>query len=93
MAQLSRQFADGIVLHSTASHGGFHLDEIANAVVHPLYCNDEGFYEEDCEWARVAHAFPQLFTAYERRLADSRLREARHLRGLHGCHTVRPSVS
>lgn len=74
-AQLSRQFADGIVLHSTSSHGGFHLDEIANAAVHPLYRNDDGFYEEDCEWAKVAHAYPQLFTAYERCLSDRTLRD------------------
>ncbi|MUZ75528.1 hypothetical protein GOZ90_22925 [Agrobacterium vitis] len=75
MAQVSRQFADGIVLHSTASHGGFHLAENANAIVHALYRNDTEFYEEDCEWAKVAHAFPQLFTAYERRLADRTLRD------------------
>lgn len=74
-AQVSRQFADGIVLHSTASHGGFHLDENANATVHSLYRNEKGFYEEDCEWAKVAHAFPDLFTTYERRLADRTLRD------------------
>ena len=75
MAQVSRQFADGIILHSTASHGGFHLGENTNAFVHPLYRNGDGFYEEDCEWAKVAHAFPQLFTAYERSLADRTLRD------------------
>ncbi|MCJ9722203.1 hypothetical protein MOV66_10865 [Agrobacterium sp. SHOUNA12C] len=75
MAQVSRQFADGIVLHSTASHGGFHLDENANGTVHAHYRSDTEFYEEDCEWAKVAHAFPQLFTAYERRLADRTLRD------------------
>lgn len=74
-AQVSRQFADGIVLHSTASHGGFHLDENANGTVHAHYRNDTEFYEEDCEWAKVAHAFPHLFTAYERRLADRTLRD------------------
>ena len=74
-AQLSRQFADGIVLHSTASHGGFHLNQNANLIVHSLYRNDNGFYEEDCDWAKVAHAFPQLFTTYERRLADRKLRD------------------
>ncbi|MGV2125552.1 DUF7007 domain-containing protein [Agrobacterium vitis] len=74
MAQVSRQFADGIILHSTARHGGFHLAEKANAAVHALFRNDGEFYEEDCEWAKVAHAFPQLFTAYERRLADRTLR-------------------
>ncbi|NTF16479.1 DUF7007 domain-containing protein [Agrobacterium tumefaciens] len=75
MAQISRQFADGIVLHSTASHGGFHLAENANAIVHALYRNDTEFYEEDCEWAKVVHAFPHLFTTYERRLADRTLRD------------------
>jgi hypothetical protein len=75
MAQVSRQFADGIILHSTASHGGFHLAEKANSAVHPLFRNDDGFYEEDCEWAKVAHAFPQLFTVYKRRLADRTLRD------------------
>ncbi|MBY5502364.1 hypothetical protein HFO82_27630 [Rhizobium leguminosarum] len=75
MAQVSRRYADGIVLHSTASHGGFHLAENANAIVHVLYRNNIEFYEEDCEWAKVAHAFPQLFTAYERRLADRTLRD------------------
>ncbi|WP_429925650.1 DUF7007 domain-containing protein (plasmid) [Agrobacterium vitis] len=75
MAQVSQQFADGIILHSTASHGGFHLDKKANAVVHPLYRNTTQFYEEDCEWAKVAHAFPDLFTTYERRVADRTLRD------------------
>jgi hypothetical protein len=73
--RVSRQFADGIVLHSTASHGGFHLAENANAIVHALYRNDTEFYEEDCEWAKVVHAFPHLFTTYERRLADRTLRD------------------
>jgi hypothetical protein len=76
MAQVSRRYADGIVLHLTAGHGGFHLDESANPAVHALFRNVIGFYEEDCEWAaKVAHAFPQLFTAYERRLADGTLRD------------------
>lgn len=75
MAQVSRQFAVGIVLHSTASNGGFHLAENANAIVHALYRNNTEFYEEDCEWAKVAHAFPELFTVYERRLADRTLRD------------------
>jgi hypothetical protein len=74
-AQVSRQFADGIVQHSTAGHGGFHLDEDRNAVVPPDFRNSDQWYEEDCEWAKVAHAFPHLFTSYERRLADRTLRD------------------
>lgn len=74
-AQVSRQFAEGIVLHSTAGHGSFHVNENANTTVHALYRNDNGFYEEHCEWAKVAHAFPHLFTTYERWLADRTLRD------------------
>jgi hypothetical protein len=74
-AQVSRQFADGIILHSTASHGGFHLAEKANSAVHALFRNNDEHYEEDCEWAKVAHAFPHLFTAYERHRADRTLRD------------------
>jgi hypothetical protein len=39
MAQVSRRYADGIVLHSTASHGGFHLDESAKPAVHGFFRN------------------------------------------------------
>lgn len=75
MAQVSRRYADGIVLHSTASHGGFLLDERANPAVHALFRNVGGFYEEDCEWAKVAHTFQKLFTTYEWGLADRTLRD------------------
>src|SRR3546814_15554429 len=34
-----------------------------------------GWYEEDCEWAKVAIGFPDLFTDYERCHADRTLRD------------------
>jgi hypothetical protein len=74
IAQCSNIYAEGVVFHSTASHGGFHLDEERNALVAPAYLNAGGWYEEDCEWAKVAATFPHLFTAYERRCADATLR-------------------
>lgn len=74
-AQTSRRFAEGVILHSTSSQGGFHLDDAANAAVPAPYRNSNGVYEEDCEWAKVAHAFPALFTAYERQCADRTLRD------------------
>ena len=66
--------ADGVVFHSTASHGGFHLNPERNAKVHPLLRAVEGWYEEDCHWAAVAHAFPELFTDFERASAESTIR-------------------
>lgn len=74
-AQISRQYAEGIFFHATAGHGGFHLDAAANARVHDAYRNSSGWYEEDCEWSKVAAAFPDLFTAYERKCADRTLRD------------------
>jgi hypothetical protein len=74
VAQCSDIYAEGVVFHSTASHGGFHLDEERNALVALAYRNVGGWYEEDCEWAKVAASFPHLFTAYERRCADATLR-------------------
>jgi hypothetical protein len=73
-AQVSWVYDEGVVCHSTASHGGFHLDEERNAFVHPAYRNADGYYEEDCQSSKVAATFPGLFTDYERRCADQTLR-------------------
>jgi len=74
MADDSRRYADGVVFHSSPSHGGFELSAEANTKVHPAWRNADRFYEEDIDWAKVAHAFPGLFTAYERKEADLTLR-------------------
>jgi hypothetical protein len=68
-------YADGVICHSTASHGGFHLDAGQNAKVHPDLRARGGWYEEDCAWAAVAQVFPELFTDYERRCADKTIRD------------------
>ena len=74
-SQLATIYADGVICHSTASHGGFHLDAGHNAKVHPGLRTRGGWYEEDCAWAAVAQAFPELFTDYERRCADRTIRD------------------
>lgn len=74
-AQHSWRYAEGVVCHSTASHGGFHLDEERNALVHPAYRNANGWYEEDSQWAKVAATRPRLFTDCERKCADQTLRD------------------
>ena len=66
--------ADGVVFHSTASHGGFHLSPERNAKVHPMLRTANAWYEEDCHWAAVAHAFPELFTDFEMASAESTIR-------------------
>lgn len=71
----SVEYAEGILCHSTPSHGGFHLDEIRNAAMPAPLRNRDGFYEEDCEWAKVATAHPDLFTSYERAHAEKTLRD------------------
>ena len=73
-ADFSRRYAEGVVSHSTPSHGGFQLDAARNALVHPAYRNLDGCYEEDSQWSKVAAAFPDLFTSFERRCADETLR-------------------
>ncbi|WP_054313303.1 hypothetical protein [Mesorhizobium sp. 1M-11] len=67
-------YADGVAFHSTASHGGFHLSPDRNAKVHPLLRAGAAWYEEDCHWAAVAHAFPELFTDSEMASAESTIR-------------------
>jgi hypothetical protein len=75
-AQHSRLYADGVVSHSTADHGGFHLDPVRNVLVDEAWRNADGWYEEDCEWAKVAATFPEMFTSYERACADETLRHS-----------------
>jgi hypothetical protein len=75
VAQTSVAYADGIVCHSTASHGGFHIDEERRAGMPAALRNVDGWYEEDAEWAKVATAFPALFTDYEREHAERTLRD------------------
>ncbi|WP_112312954.1 DUF7007 domain-containing protein [Pseudogemmobacter bohemicus] len=67
-------YGEGVLCHSTAGHGGFKLAPEQNARVHKQLRSSSGFYEEDAEWAAVAQALPELFTAYERRLSDETLR-------------------
>ncbi|MGR9202174.1 DUF7007 domain-containing protein [Rhizobium leguminosarum] len=67
-------YAQGIVAHSTASHGGFALSSDRNRLVASSLRLADGFYEEDCAWVAVAAAYPDLFTDFEKRTADDILR-------------------
>lgn len=75
MSQGATIYAEGVVCHSTASHGGFKLDRARNAALHPALRLKGGWYEEDGDWARVAVGYPDLFTDREKRSADRTLRD------------------
>lgn len=69
-------YADGVVFHSTAGHGGFVLSPDRNRKVHPSIRVAGGAYEEDEAWAIVAFTFPHLFTAFERRAAERTMKDS-----------------
>jgi len=53
--------APGIGSYSTPSHGGIHLDAEHNKKMPDSIRAEDGWYEEDCEWAKVALIFPEAF--------------------------------
>jgi hypothetical protein len=61
MSDYQKTLAPGIISYSTPGHGGIHVEEKLNLKVHPKLRNSEGWYEEDCEWAKVAFTFPHAF--------------------------------
>ena len=73
-SQQSVEYAEGVVCHSTASHGGFFVAPEQNLAIDARLRNADGWYEEDGEWAKVAFTFPSLFTSFECRRADRELR-------------------
>ncbi|MDI4655871.1 MULTISPECIES: DUF7007 domain-containing protein [Xanthobacter] len=69
-------YAEDVVFHSTAGHGGIHLSATRNRMVHPMLRAEGGWYEEDEAWAIVAITFPHLFTAFERRCAEQTVKDS-----------------
>lgn len=67
-------YAEGVLFHSTAGHGGFQLTPRRNCSIHPALLRPKGFYVEDAEWAAVAQGLPELFTTRERHEADETIR-------------------
>lgn len=59
--------ANGISQVSTASHGGLKLDAVRQTQMPPFLkpTFPDGWYEEDCDWAKVAVVFPQFFAAHD----------------------------
>lgn len=65
-SQTSVAVAKGIIAVSTASHGGYYLDSKRNAQVPEYMRCEEGWYEEDCDWAIVCLVFAEEFRAFAR---------------------------
>lgn len=70
-ADTQTAYAAGITFFSTPSYGGFYVAPTTRNAMpepyrsHPTFCRKPGWYEEDCDWAVVALAFPQLFSQDE----------------------------
>lgn len=64
-ADFTEKVADGITAVSTPSHGGYRLAADRQANMPDALRVDSGssvgWYEEDCDWALVAVAFPEEF--------------------------------
>lgn len=74
-ADHSVRYAEGIYCFSTPSHGGFLVDAERLALMPAALRHEHGWYEEDEQWAKVATAFPHLFTDSERGYAEKTLRD------------------
>ena len=64
--QDATEFAPGIVFHSTAGHGGFHLDRDAMRRFRKAIPDFHTFaggswFEEDCDACAVVLVFPEVF--------------------------------
>ena len=71
LADSRTQYGPGVVFYTTPSHGGFQLNAERLAQLRAIhgdvktFCGLPHWFEEDCDWAYVATAFPDLFTADE----------------------------
>ena len=64
----------GIISYSTPSHGGIHVKPELNKLIHLAWRHDDGWYEEDLDWAIVAYHFPESFKPEDRALVISTLK-------------------
>ena len=69
------EIADGIFSVGTPGHGGLKLSREKNAQMPSFMRNDGGWYEEDCEWSKVALVFPTAFPEAHVLQADQSCRD------------------
>lgn len=73
-SQTTERCGPGIMFYTTAGHGGFHVAPTLQATMPDALRLKAGWYEEDCDWARVVLAFPQYFTSTYQAQAKETLR-------------------
>lgn len=56
------RYAEGIASYSTPGHGGFKVSSDLNRKIPEFMRCAGGWYEEDCEWSKVAVVFPDAFS-------------------------------
>ena len=61
VSQDREEIVPGIVFHSTAGHGGFEVCKKLNNTIPDYMRNEDGWYEEDCEWCKIAVIFHEYF--------------------------------
>jgi len=63
--QDQKELAPGIIQVWTASHGGIWVEPAkwATMPIKTTGYSEDGWFEEDCDWALVALAFPEAFDA------------------------------
>ena len=62
-ADTEHKAGPGVTFYTTPSHGGFYVEPRWNSKISSDLRNEDGWYEEDCEWAKVCLTFPDYFTA------------------------------
>ena len=75
VADYAREYAAGIIFYGTPSHGGFKLSAERLVRMHPALRETDGWFEEDCDWAKVAFAFPECFTDEQHEAAIRALKD------------------
>jgi len=74
-SQTSVKIAPGIMQYTTASHGGIHLSPSKNKRVPDYLRHEDGWYEEDCDWAIPATIFPDPFAQHQATFSDIDIRK------------------
>ncbi|HPA47469.1 MAG TPA: hypothetical protein PK395_17010 [bacterium] len=61
MSDSQEAYGPGITFYGTPGHGGFKVFKKLNRQIHESCRIEDGWYEEDCDWAIVAVHFPDRF--------------------------------
>ena len=65
------EIAEGITFYGTPSHGGIKLNSARNKQIPEYMRSADNWYEEDCDWAKVAVIFPEHFVKSYAQALDS----------------------